>query len=91
MFTITIKIDRMVAVDTHVNGRNEAKVSAQVVSGYHRDHLHFFPKDWPNKEMMERFFSVDRVGKTYRIKGEEYSYIRNNGTKGNGVKIIAFV
>ena len=88
---ITIKIDRMVVVDTHVNGRGESKMSAKVISGHHRDHLHFFPKDWPSREMMEKFFSINREGKAYRIEGTEYSYTRSDGSVGKGVKIVRFL
>jgi len=90
-FTVTFTVTRMVAVDTHVNGRNESKVSVRILNGYSRDHVHFFPKDWPSKEMMASFFAIDRVDKTYRVEAEEYAYTRTDGTRGRGLRIIRFV
>ena len=68
------------------HGKIVAVFSFQVISGQfprvNKKDLNVFPEQWASKELFKSFTNSGsaRVGKTYLLKGEAYSYLRKNGT-----------
>ena len=67
-------------------GKTVAVFSFQVMSGHfprvNKKDLNVFPEQWASKQLFEKFTKEGdaRVGKTYLLKGEAYSYRRKNGS-----------
>ena len=65
------------------------KVLEVVEGSFDRDHVNVFPEDWATESLMGKVVSgVLNVGGVYKLECVTKSYVRKDGSKSVGLKLV---